>query len=333
MEGEPASYAVKRVEFFGRSVKICMQNNNGPCPLLAIANMLSLRNELKLPSGIRSFTQSNLITAIVDLLLERSKHLEEASAADYQQTISDIFPVLQKLTTGIDVNVKFHNSHAFEATPEVAVFDLLGIPLVHGWLVDPQDTDTTAVFGNKSYNELVELLLLGLDDAEKEKLATGPLRSLSFTPSHSFSREHEQPQQRETPQPLSQLQQQGNDIAAVPAQSNTVNPQTPLNSAAAADTTPSLRRVATRSTSDAAAAEAATQPTSTAAAMHPISSSAAASGRTAQLSEADAVIEQIVDEMMQHICCDSMPDRIELGDSPTLNTKMYRYEGCCCIHV
>jgi hypothetical protein len=42
----------------------------------------------------------------------------------------------------------------------VAVFELLGIPLVHGWLVDPKDARTAAVFGNKSYNELVEMLFL-----------------------------------------------------------------------------------------------------------------------------------------------------------------------------
>jgi hypothetical protein len=47
-----------------------------------------------------------------------------------------------------------------QPTPEVAVFDLLGIPLVHGWLVDPQDRATAAVFSNKSYNELVEMLFL-----------------------------------------------------------------------------------------------------------------------------------------------------------------------------
>ena len=48
---------IKRIHFFGRSVKIVMQNENGPCPLLAIANVLSLRNELKLPAGIREITQ------------------------------------------------------------------------------------------------------------------------------------------------------------------------------------------------------------------------------------------------------------------------------------
>lgn len=306
MEGEQASYAVKRVDFFSRTVKICMQNNNGPCPLLAIANVLSLRNELKLPSGIRSITQSNLITAIVDLLLERSKHLEEASAADYQQTISDIFPVLQKLTTGIDVNVKFHNAHAFEATSEVAVFDLLGIPLVHGWLVDPQDAPTAAVFGNKSYNELIELLLLGLDDAEMEKLASGPLRSLSFTPSHSFTRDREQQQQQQdTPQPFGQLQQQQDGIATASQQTQTAADGVSHPGLPAAGGTPNLRRIATRSTSDTASPP-------------EVNSSAR------QLSEADAVIEQLVEEMMQHLCCNNMPDRIELGDSPTLSTKLNR---------
>lgn len=69
--------------------------------------------------------QSELITAIVDLLLERSKHFEAAYAADYQQNISEIFPVLQKLTTGVDVNVKFHNLHAFEVRTCTCMHSLL----------------------------------------------------------------------------------------------------------------------------------------------------------------------------------------------------------------
>jgi hypothetical protein len=39
--------------------------------------------------------------------------------------------------------------------PLQAVFDLLGIPLVHGWLVDPLDADTAAAVGTRSYNELM----------------------------------------------------------------------------------------------------------------------------------------------------------------------------------
>lgn len=48
--------------------------------------------------------------------------------------------VLPKLSTGLDVNVRFTGVTDFEYTPECIVFDLLDIPLYHGWLVDPQVT-------------------------------------------------------------------------------------------------------------------------------------------------------------------------------------------------
>jgi len=39
---------------------------------------------------------------------------------------------------GIDLNPRFHDCKAYEFTDEVAIFDLLGVPLLHGWLIDPQ---------------------------------------------------------------------------------------------------------------------------------------------------------------------------------------------------
>lgn len=49
--------------------------------------------------------------------------------------------VLPKLSTGLDVNVRFTGVTDFEYTPECIVFDLLDVPLYHGWLVDPQVRD------------------------------------------------------------------------------------------------------------------------------------------------------------------------------------------------
>lgn len=76
----------------------------------------------------------------MDLLLERSKHFDAAYAADYQQNISEIFPVLQKLTTGVDVNVKFHNLHAFEvcaamccAEPAAGMHACSSNQCMHAW--------------------------------------------------------------------------------------------------------------------------------------------------------------------------------------------------------
>lgn len=54
------------------------------------------------------------------------------------QNMSDAMAILHKLQTGLDVNVKFTGVRVFEYTPECIVFDLLDIPLYHGWLVDPQ---------------------------------------------------------------------------------------------------------------------------------------------------------------------------------------------------
>lgn len=54
------------------------------------------------------------------------------------QNINDSMTVLPKLSTGLDVNVRFTGVSDFEYTPECIVFDLLNVPLYHGWLLDPQ---------------------------------------------------------------------------------------------------------------------------------------------------------------------------------------------------
>ncbi|CAH0474833.1 unnamed protein product [Peronospora belbahrii] len=63
------------------------------------------------------------------------------------------------MLVGLDVNVRFHKITDFEYTVACAVFDMLDIILVHGWLLDEQDDVTMKVVGNKSYNELIERLV------------------------------------------------------------------------------------------------------------------------------------------------------------------------------
>lgn len=52
-------YAVKHVAFLGKPVAVICQNINGPCPLLAICNVLLLRGHLAIadlvsPAGLIS---------------------------------------------------------------------------------------------------------------------------------------------------------------------------------------------------------------------------------------------------------------------------------------
>ena len=66
-------YKIKRIQFFGREVPVVMQNDNGPCPMLAIANVLLLRNLVQLPSGAPDISQTRLLALITDHLLDSTE--------------------------------------------------------------------------------------------------------------------------------------------------------------------------------------------------------------------------------------------------------------------
>ena len=51
----------------------------------------------------------------------------EEERVNYEQNVSDAFSVICKLQSGIDVNVGFKSVHCFELTPEILIFDLLGV--------------------------------------------------------------------------------------------------------------------------------------------------------------------------------------------------------------
>ena len=89
--------------------------------------------------------QDRLISLVAGYLLDSNseERLARSGAtpeyrANLHKNIADTIGMLPKLCTGVDVNVQFYNIRAFEFTNEVAVFDLLDMSLVHGWLVDPQ---------------------------------------------------------------------------------------------------------------------------------------------------------------------------------------------------
>lgn len=64
-------YALKRTQFLGKPVAYICQNINGPCPLLAIANVLLLRGHLSLAE----FSTEGDFVAARDLLEAVRKRL------------------------------------------------------------------------------------------------------------------------------------------------------------------------------------------------------------------------------------------------------------------
>ncbi|XP_022958349.1 ubiquitin carboxyl-terminal hydrolase MINDY-1-like isoform X1 [Cucurbita moschata] len=155
-------YKTKTIQFLGRSTPIVLQNDNGPCPLLAICNVLLLRNNLNLGPDATEVSQEKLLSLVAERLIDSNSNVDNKDAGfveNQQQNIADAIDLLPRLATGIDVNIRFRRIDDFEFTPECAIFDLLDIPLYHGWIVDPQDHDTASAIGSKSYNAIMEELV------------------------------------------------------------------------------------------------------------------------------------------------------------------------------
>ncbi|KAL7160225.1 hypothetical protein ABFS83_01G079200 [Erythranthe nasuta] len=155
-------HRTKLVQFFGRTTPIVLQRDNGPCLLLAICNALSLKNSLHFSLFIREVSQEYLLSLVLGRLLKSKTGNKD---------IADTIRLLPQLTTGIDVNIKFRRIDDFEFTPECAIFGLLGIPLYHGWIVDPQHNETYAAIASKAYNiRTSELVSLETKSEQKNKL-------------------------------------------------------------------------------------------------------------------------------------------------------------------
>ncbi|XP_057898760.1 ubiquitin carboxyl-terminal hydrolase MINDY-1 isoform X2 [Melospiza georgiana] len=153
-------YFVKWILWKGQRTALVTQGENGPCPLLAIINILLLQWKVKLPPQTEVVTAEELMAHLGNCILAtQPKDTSEGLQLNFQQNISDTMTVLPKLSTGLDVNVRFTGVSDFEYTPECIVFDLLNIPLYHGWLVDPQSPEQVQAVGKLSYNQLVEKII------------------------------------------------------------------------------------------------------------------------------------------------------------------------------
>jgi len=123
-------YPLKPITFFQTPTHILLQNANGPCPLLSLANALILRRTITLPNR-------NISTCVIsfDELVELLANIaiDLPSSANNATDLEALLKLLPSMARGLDVNVTFTNGvDGYEFTEEVGVFDLFGIPLTHG---------------------------------------------------------------------------------------------------------------------------------------------------------------------------------------------------------
>lgn len=103
---------------------------------------------------------------IVNILAERVlkgspdiKSLGEGDTSLSEYHLDELLSIFPSLQYGMDVNPKFtEGPNGYEFTKNLTAFDLMGVELVHGWLLDPnnshgdeEDEKIVKLIGNKSY--------------------------------------------------------------------------------------------------------------------------------------------------------------------------------------
>eukprot|EP00871_Galdieria_phlegrea_P000464 jgi/Galph1/1418/GphlegSOOS_G125.1 len=151
-------YRVKRVRYKDRNVAICLQNQNGPCPLLAIVNCLLLRGSIEIHEDIAYTSYQQLAEMLTDYLF-RTHENSAGEDANLAQIVMDVVSIIPRLQTGVDVNVRFKQCESFEYTVELSAFDAFRVRLVHGWIVDSKDSALQSVIDDLSYNQLVDFVV------------------------------------------------------------------------------------------------------------------------------------------------------------------------------
>lgn len=176
-----------------------LQNENGPCPLLAAANCLLLQDRVSLPSSaIRNnvASLSDLTNVLANFALSQHEQSlnnnnnncsssgtenfeDEIKRAQSHFQLNELLQIIPKLQDGMDVNPKFTAGiTGYEYTSQLTCFDLWKVQLVHGWLLEQRrnenhddttdhDDDLYEAIRDRTYNELVEMVIRGHDARDK----------------------------------------------------------------------------------------------------------------------------------------------------------------------
>ncbi|KAI1403520.1 hypothetical protein F4819DRAFT_219625 [Hypoxylon fuscum] len=168
------TYQIKNINWFDataaknpRKSPILVQNANGPCPLVALVNALTLttpanQTTSNLVETLRPREQISLnflLEAVIDELMSHRHTNSNVSLPD----MSELYSFLKGLHTGMNVNPRFiptpetvaahkrisqpliHPSSSgdipgtFEDTRDMKLYATFAIPLIHGWLPPKND--------------------------------------------------------------------------------------------------------------------------------------------------------------------------------------------------
>jgi len=211
--GPAENYQIKNITWYDvnaaknpRTSPILVQNANGPCPLVALVNALTLttpaETKTALVETLRSREQvslSLLLDAVFDELMSSRRNNPDFELPD----VAELYEFLQGLHTGMNVNPRFiptpevitamkrtslshlHPSEredvipgSFEDTKEMKLYATFSIPLIHGWIPATTDAAYGALARQAASYEDAQNLLFREEELE-EKLSNSSQQGLT----------------------------------------------------------------------------------------------------------------------------------------------------------
>lgn len=202
-EQRAETYSIRHVNWTDvtgnlRESPVLVQNENGPCPLLALVNALALRAGKDAQPPIVKALQSREQISLGLLIEAMFDELTTCLGPDQQ--LPDIEALSQFLTmlhTGMNVNprltlvcgqsvhflricayLKQESDNAvgsFLQTSDLRLYGTFGIPLVHGWVATPSSQSHDALARVAQYHEDIQLLQFRKAELEDRVFGGGTL--------------------------------------------------------------------------------------------------------------------------------------------------------------
>lgn len=168
-------FDTKEIEWKGHAgfegpVRILLQNANGPCPLVALINTMVLSSPAtaSYTSGKERISVKGLLEYLGELLLEKVSASARGETNEMINDTNDVLRLLPKLVTGLNIDPRFDGQ--FSNSPEMSLFRLYDVDIVHGWLARPDDPNTKQVIEAESY-EHSQMLLVEASEIEARQIA------------------------------------------------------------------------------------------------------------------------------------------------------------------
>ncbi|EGT56147.1 hypothetical protein CAEBREN_19038 [Caenorhabditis brenneri] len=154
---ETRYFKTKKIRFGPLEYQIVTQNTNGPCPLIAIINALVLKGKVVIAAG-ETASSTELLTILTNFILTLEPP-DNKTKETFEKNFAGVMNLMDKLLTGLNVNVKFSDVDAFEFTETLSLFDIVSLKLYHVWLPDPQFPEMYKLISSLNYNELTTRLV------------------------------------------------------------------------------------------------------------------------------------------------------------------------------